>query len=35
MPRLWATKMLMGIAMSANIAELEARRAASKMGGGQ
>ena len=35
MPRLLATKMLMGNSMSANIAELEARRAASKMGGGQ
>jgi len=35
MPRLSATKLLMGSAMSANIAELEARRAASKLGGGQ
>ena len=35
MPRPWSTKLLMGNAMSANIAELEARRAASKLGGGQ
>jgi propionyl-CoA carboxylase beta chain len=35
MPKLHATKLLMGNAMSANIAELEARRAASKLGGGQ
>jgi propionyl-CoA carboxylase beta chain len=35
MPKLHATKLLMGKTMSANIAELELRRAASKLGGGQ